>query len=128
MAARILVVEDDEELNDVLEYNLSRSGYEVLRAWDGIEAMRIIDEKHPDLVLLDIMLPGADGWEVCEHVRSTEPVKDTPIVVFTARSARDDFDATRRYNPAGYFTKPYATPDVLRHVEKVVAARAAGQH
>lgn len=127
MAIRILVVEDDEELNEILDYNLSRGGYEVLRAWDGVEAMRLLDEQRPDLVLLDLMLPLADGWQVCEHMRGSEPLKDTPVIIFTARSARDDFDQARRYNPAGYFTKPYATPDVLRHVEKVVAATRAAR-
>lgn len=122
MAERILVVEDDEELNEVLEYNLRKSGYEVLQAWDGLEAIRMLDETRPDLVLLDVMLPGANGWEVCQHIRGSETLKDTPVVVFTARGSRDDFEIARRYNPAGYFTKPYATPDVLRHVEKVVAA------
>ena len=123
MAARILIVEDDEELNEVLQYNLRRSGYEVLQAWDGLEARQIIAREKPDLVLLDLMLPGVDGWEVCRSMRSSDETRDTPVVIFTARSSREDFDQMRDFNLAGYFTKPYATPDVLRHVEKVLAAR-----
>jgi len=121
--ATIMVVEDDEELNELLHYNLSRVGYRVIQVWDGAEAIQAIPREMPDLVLLDIMLPGADGWEVCRSLSETPELQRIPIIIFTAKSAREDFDQARQFNLAGYFTKPYATPDVLRHVEKVLAAQ-----
>jgi two-component system, OmpR family, alkaline phosphatase synthesis response regulator PhoP len=123
MAATIMVVEDDEELNEILHYNLSRAGYQVAQAWDGREAMEALQREPPDLLLLDIMLPSVDGWEICRFMAATPGLAKIPIIIFTAKSAREDFDQARQFNLAGFFTKPYATGDVLRHVEKVLAAR-----
>lgn len=125
MPATIMVVEDDEELSEVLQYNLARAGYRVVQAWDGQEAMDTVEQAAPDLVLLDIMLPKADGWEVCRFLTDTPALKQIPIIIFTAKSTREDFDLARQFNLAGFFTKPYATIDVLRHVEKVLAGRPA---
>lgn len=125
MAARVLIVEDDEELNDILEYNLSRTGYQVEQAWDGVEAMEKAQKTPPDVILLDLMLPRADGWEVCRFLSNSPELKEVPIVIFTARSAREDFDQARQFNLAGYFTKPYATGDVIRHLQKVLPANGS---
>jgi len=126
MPPTIMIVEDDEELNDLLQYNLRRVGYQTLPIWDGGEAIAALERQRPDLVLLDLMLPGADGLEVCHFMTADEDLKQIPIIVFTARGSREDFDKARQYNVAGYFTKPYATPDVLRHVEKVLSSGLHG--
>ena len=123
MSATILVVEDDEELNDVLQYNLSRAGYTVLQAWDGATAIETIRRERPALVLLDLMLPGLSGTEVCRLMHESPELSNTAIVVHTAKGAWENFDEVRQYNIAGFFTKPFGTADVLRHVEKVLAAR-----
>ncbi|MCC2669866.1 MAG: chemotaxis protein CheY [Armatimonadetes bacterium] len=125
MPSTIMIIEDDEELNEILEYNLHRAGYETRQAWDGRKAITELEENPPDLVLLDVMLPGADGWEICRHMSAEPRLKTVPIIIFTAKSAREDFDQARQFNLAGFFTKPYATADVLRHVQKVLAARPA---
>ena len=123
--ADIMVVEDDEQLNEVLCYNLTKAGYQVDPVYDGAEAVRRLDDKVPDLLLLDIMLPGKTGWEVCQHISEREDLKALPVVIFTAKSAREDFDRARNFpNFAGYFVKPYATPDVMRHVEKILTEKS----
>ena len=126
--ARIMVIEDDEELSDLLQYNLGRQGHEVVQYYDGREAMDAMTGEMPDLLLLDLMLPGADGLEVCRHVTSTQDLKHIPIIIFTAKGSREDFDQARQYNVSGFFVKPYTTADVLRHVEKVLenSGAAAG--
>jgi len=121
MASTIMIIEDDEELNEILQYNLNRAGYQTRQVWNGRAAMEKLLSDPPDLVLLDIMLPGADGWEICRFMNDTPELKGVPIVIFTAKSAREDFDQARQFNLAGFFTKPYATADVLRHVQKVLA-------
>jgi DNA-binding response OmpR family regulator len=120
-----MVVEDDEELSEILQYNLTRAGYRVTPIYNGHAAIETLRDQRPDLLLLDIMLPGADGWEVCRTMSGDPELKSIPIIIFTAKSAREDFDQARQFNLAGFFTKPYATGDVLRHVEKVLSARAA---
>jgi CheY-like chemotaxis protein len=125
--ARILIVEDDEELSEVLQYNLIRAGHQVVQSWSGVEGMEAARREQPDVILLDIMLPGVNGWEVCRFLTNTPDLKEIPVIIFTAKSAREDFDQARQFNVAGYFTKPYTTADVLRHVEKVLAAGKAGK-
>jgi len=120
MPATIMIIEDDEELSEILNYNLTRAGYQTVQVWDGRVAMGSLEQSPPDLVLLDVMLPGASGWDVCRFMTDSPKLKGIPIVVFTAKSAREDFDQARQFNLAGFFTKPYATADVLRHVEKVL--------
>jgi two-component system alkaline phosphatase synthesis response regulator PhoP len=121
MPRKVMIIEDDEELNEILHYNLTRAGYEVLQVWDGNEAKAAIREKKPDLLLMDVMLPGADGWEICRSFADDPALRKIPIIFLTAKSGREDFDLARQFNMAGFFTKPYATPDILRHVEKVLA-------
>lgn len=124
--ADIMVVEDDEQLNEVLCYNLTKAGYQVHPVFDGEEAVQRLEQMAPDLLLLDIMLPGRTGWEVCQHISEREDLKSLPVVIFTAKSAREDFDRARKFpNFAGYFVKPYATPDVMRHVEKILSESRA---
>jgi DNA-binding response OmpR family regulator len=120
MSRRVLVVEDDHELSEVIQYNLTRAGYEVSVIPDGSQALQELPAAPPDLVLLDVMLPGVDGWEVCRFMQGNPALSQIPVIVFTAKSAREDFDEARKFNLAGFFTKPYATTDVLRHVEKVL--------
>jgi two-component system phosphate regulon response regulator PhoB len=123
-----MIVEDDEELNEILHYNLTRAGYQAVQVYDGTAAMARMQDARPDLLLLDIMLPGADGWQVCDFMSREPALRSIPTVIFTAKSSREDFDQARQYNVAGFFTKPYATADVLRHVEKVLGARPNGTH
>ena len=120
MPATIMIVEDDDELNDILQYNLTRAGYNVVQVWDGRAAIDAVRNSPPDLLLLDVMLPGADGWEVCRSLADSPELLRIPIIVFTAKSAPEDFDQARQFNLAGFFTKPYATQDVLRHVSRVL--------
>jgi DNA-binding response OmpR family regulator len=112
--AKIMVVEDDEQLNEVLCYNLMKNGYEPIAVFDGDEAVRQLEQTPPDLILLDIMLPGRSGWDVCQFLsESAASYASLPVVIFTAKSAREDFDKARRFpNFAGYFVKPYATQEL----------------
>ena len=122
MAQCVMVVEDDEELNEVLSYNLTRAGYRVVQQHDGREAMEAMLREPPDLLLLDLMLPGADGWEICRFVAQTPELQQIPVVIHSARGAREDSERAREFiNLAGYFTKPYMTADVIRHIQRILA-------
>ena len=120
-AKKILIVEDEEELNELLAYNLRKLGYDVDQSFDGNDAMALLGAGRPDLMLLDIMLPGQDGWSVCRAVEKDPGLQDLPIIIFTARGSREEFDLGHSFpNVRGYFVKPYATSDVLRHVERTL--------
>ncbi len=120
----ILVVEDQEEVNELLQYNLKRAGYRTLAAFDGNVGLASVRSHHPDLVLLDVMLPGIDGWEICRTLSEDPALRDVPVIIFTAKGTREDFDHGHRFpNVVGYFVKPYATSDVIEHVRRVLSDR-----
>ena len=90
MAVRILVVDDEPEALKLFGYSLHRQGYEVLVAQNGMEALEIIQEHKPDLVVLDVMMPDMDGYEVCRRIRNDPEAKHLPIVMLTAKSEEVD--------------------------------------
>ena len=87
---RILVIEDEADLREVLAYNLKREGFQVDTARDGGEGLRMARERQPDLVLLDLMLPDLDGLEVCRRLRQDEELSDMPIIMVTAKGEETD--------------------------------------
>lgn len=123
--AKILIVEDEIELAEVLEYNLRKEGYEVLTAFDGLSACRLIGAEWPDLVLLDILLPDLDGWEVCRLLRShhDDELASTPVVMLTALGALDDRLRGLELGADAYMAKPYAVREVMLRVRQLLAKR-----
>lgn len=125
MTATILLVEDDEELNELLEFNLTRAGYCVVQAWDGVSAMEAIRDMPPDLILLDIMLPHADGWDVFGFLWIVPERQRIPVIVISAKGDHEDIAQAHRYGVAGYFVKPFEMAALLRRVEEVLAQRSS---
>ena len=116
----VLVVEDDDSLQDVLSYNLSRKGYRVLQAMDGDAALDMAREEKPDLIVLDIMLPGLDGLEVCRIVRREMA---TPILILTARDQELDKVGGLELGADDYMTKPFSIRELLARVGALIRRR-----
>ncbi len=110
----ILVIEDDVSILRGLKDNLKFEGYEVLTAADGQEGIVLALEKSPDLVLLDIMLPGSSGYDICRKVKEQKP--DLPIIMLTARSKEVDKIAGLDLGADDYVTKPFSTPELLARI------------
>ena len=115
MAKRVLIVDDEKAIVDILEFNLQRDGYETLKAYDGPEGLRMAREENPDLVLLDIMLPGMDGFEVCRTLRAEG--NDVPIVMITAREEETDKVFGLENGADDYVTKPFSMRELLARVK-----------
>jgi DNA-binding response OmpR family regulator len=113
-AAEILIVEDDEVIMGTLAYNLSRQGFGVSQATTGAEALRIARKLRPDLILLDIMLPGESGLEVCERIRERD--KDVVIVMVTAKDAEDDKVRGFEAGADDYVTKPFGMKELVARI------------
>lgn len=90
MTARILVVEDEGALGALLDYNLTHAGYSVRHCADGDEAMMALEEETPDLAVLDWMLPGVSGIEICRRIRARPETRDLPVIMITARGEEED--------------------------------------
>lgn len=112
---RVLIVEDENELAEVLEYNLIRNGFDVIVAHDGLEACRIIGRDKPDLILLDLMLPLLDGWEVCRMLRTHQDrlVADIPVIMLSALGSTDDRLKGYESGADLYLPKPYVIKEVV---------------
>lgn len=114
MSSKILVVDDEQNIVDILKSNLEREGYEVLVAFDGEQAVEMCKTKSPDLVLLDCMMPGMDGFDVCKTIRRNSNV---PIVMLTAKSEELDKVLGLELGADDYITKPFSVREVLARVK-----------
>lgn len=121
MGAKILVVEDEETLSEILEYNLSSEGFSVrTSAGDGEEAMMALEEDRPDLLLLDWMLPGLSGIEICRRIRSRSEMRDMPIIMMTARGEESDRIRGLDTGADDYLTKPFSIPELTARVRALL--------
>lgn len=114
MSKTILVVDDEKPIADILQFNLVKEGYEVICAYDGDEALAIIEGQQPDLMLLDIMLPKRDGMEVCREVRKKY---DFPIIMLTAKGSEIDKVLGLEMGADDYVTKPFSTRELIARVK-----------
>ncbi len=117
MGEKILVVDDEKTLQETLSYNLIKQGYEVVSASDGLSAIHIARQEHPDLIILDIMLPGMDGLEVCRILRKE---MNTPVIMLTARD--DEIDRVVGLEVGGddYLTKPFSMRELIARVKAML--------
>ncbi len=109
---RIFIVEDEEEIQELVRYNLTKEGFIVYCSDSGEEALRKIPRERPDLVVLDLMLPGVDGLEVCRALKSEPSTRDIPVVVLTAKGEEADVVTGLELGADDYITKPFS-PRVL---------------
>ena len=123
LTSRILVVDDDVQLLDVVANYLKRDGCEVQVATDGQTGLRIALETLPDLIVLDVMLPGLDGFEVCQQIRQVAPI---PVIMLTARTEEDDRLLGFERGADDYLTKPFSPRELTARV-KAVLRRARGE-
>jgi two-component system response regulator VicR len=111
---KILVVDDEKPIADILQFNLKKEGYTVYCAYDGNQALEMVEEINPDLLLLDIMLPNRDGMEVCREVRKKY---DMPIIMLTAKDSEIDKVLGLELGADDYVTKPFSTRELLARVK-----------
>ncbi|MPM30275.1 Transcriptional regulatory protein WalR [bioreactor metagenome] len=114
MAKTILVVEDEKNIVDILSYNLTHEGYHTLEAYDGETGLRLAMEQDPDLILLDLMLPRMNGFDVCHRLR--EVGKNVPIIMLTAREEETDKVLGLELGADDYITKPFSMRELLARV------------
>mgnify|MGYP000765447937 FL=1 len=120
----VLIVEDEKNIVDIIAFNLKKEGYTVITAADGEEGVQKAMEENPDLILLDIMLPKMDGFEVCQHIRE---FSNMPIVMLTAKG--DDMDKILglEYGADDYITKPFNILEVKARIKAIMRRTAASQ-
>lgn len=114
--AVILVVDDEEPIQELLKFNLEKEGYQVLIAADGPEALTILEEQQPDLLVLDIMLPGMSGLEVCNQLRNKPKFADLPVIMLTAKGEEIDKVLGLEIGADDYITKPFSPRELVARI------------
>ena len=117
---RILVVDDDKEVVRLMRAYLEDSGFEVMAAYDGESALHTIRREYPDLVLLDLMLPDRDGWDVTRTIRADKSLQNTPIIMLTARVDDTDKIVGLEIGADDYVTKPFSPRELTARVKAVL--------
>jgi phosphate regulon transcriptional regulator PhoB len=123
LGRKVLVVDDEESVRELIELYLTKEGFDVILAKDGKEALRLNGEHHPDLIVLDLMLPGLDGWEVCKQIRSASRV---PIIMLTARAEEVDRVVGLELGADDYVVKPFSPREMVARVKAVLRRGSAG--
>lgn len=121
----MLVVDDDRVIQQLLEVNLELEGYEVAKASDGEEALRMARQFQPDIMLLDVMMPKFDGREVCRRIKADPFTSHIPVIFLSARAQDMDVSSGLELGASAYLTKPFDPVDLLEMVEKVLAGETA---
>lgn len=125
----ILIVDDEDMIRSLLRLTLVHAGYEVVEAETGEEGMQVVQEQKPDLVLLDVMMPGIDGFEVCRQIRQDPAVKSIPIIMLSAHKDARSRQTGRQAGANAYLTKPVNSDEVLWHVDQALSgAKELSKH
>ncbi|MEN8241794.1 MAG: response regulator [Chloroflexota bacterium] len=122
---RIVCVEDEEEMIDLIRLILSRRGFEVIGADGGKMGLDVIREQKPDLILLDLMMPDMDGWEVYQQIKADEEIKDIPVIVVTAKAQSiDKVLGLHIAKVDDYISKPFSPQELIDSVDQVLSRAA----
>lgn len=117
---KILIVDDEANIRELIGFNLKNEGYNIITAGDGITALKAIREEKPSLILLDLMLPGLNGFEVCKEVRKDRELSSTPIIILSAKDAEFDKVLGLELGADDYITKPFSVRELVARVKAVI--------
>src|SRR5882724_11415972 len=126
MSATVLIVEDNEDNVQILSTCLLKSGYEVRIARDGSTALTAVRQQRPDVILLDVMMPGMDGMQVLDHLKLDPKTASIPVVMVTARTQDEDVLAGYQSGADYYITNPFTTRQILHAISLVLGSHAPG--
>jgi CheY-like chemotaxis protein len=117
---KLLIVDDEDGVRALVRMTLDNGLYEIIEASDGLEALDLAKEHHPDLVLLDVMLPDLSGMDVCRKIKDDPELASTMVVMLTARAQTADLGDAEEAGADGYFTKPFSPIALTRKVESIL--------
>jgi DNA-binding response OmpR family regulator len=124
MTSKILIVDDEPNIVLSLEYLMKREGYEVLVAHDGEQALEVLRRERPHLVLLDVMMPRKSGFEVCQELRADESLRDTLVLMLTAKGRETDVAKGMGVGANAYMAKPFSTRELVQKVGELLTGTA----
>lgn len=120
MAKKVLIIDDEIHIIKIIQYKLNSAGLEVVFAQNGPEGIKIANEELPNIILLDIMMPAMNGYEVLEHLKENEKTKNIPVVMITAKTQEGDKQKAEKIGVTAYIFKPFSPQAVLEVVENIL--------
>lgn len=121
--AKILIIDDEIELTELVKFRLENQGYQVIVAYDGIGGLAKAREEKPDLIILDVMLPGMDGYKICRLLKFDEQYKKIPIIMFTARLEANEPKMSAQMGAEAYLAKPFEPTILLEKVKELLKGK-----
>ena len=121
MPKKILIADDEESILRIVSFRLEKKGYEIIKATNGKEALDLMRENKPDLVLLDLAMPVMDGYEVCKAIKTDEALKNIPVIFLTVSREEKVKERADRYCADGYIMKPFDSEDLEKKVKKFIS-------
>ena len=118
--AKLLIIEDEKDIVQALEYNLKKEGLEIHKAYDGLQGLRKATEIIPDLIILDLMLPGLDGLEVCRKIKKDPQTENIPVIMLTAKGTETDKVVGLEVGADDYITKPFSMRELIARVKAIL--------
>ncbi len=118
---RILMVEDETQLVEMVRLRLETNNYEILTAYDGMEALEKVKKERPDLIILDLMLPKIDGYKVCSLLKTDPKYNKIPIIILTARAQKEEIDLGKDLGADAYITKPFESEFLLEKIKELLS-------
>lgn len=118
--AKVLVVDDDPYILMSLEFLMKKNGFKVLIARNGTEALEILNNDVPEIVLLDIMMPDVDGYEICKYIKASAALAATKVVFLSAKSSEEDIKKGLKLGAALYITKPFSTRNLVKELKNLL--------
>ncbi len=122
---QILIIEDEEDIRELVRYNLERENFGVSESESGEAGLKAVSQKKPDLILLDLMLPGKDGLQICRELKKNEAVRDIPVVMMTAKGEESDIVTGLELGAEDYIVKPFSPKVLVARVKAVLRRKAA---
>jgi two-component system alkaline phosphatase synthesis response regulator PhoP len=125
---KIMLVDDEPDVLLVERIILEKAGYEVIETESGEECLERLETEKPDVILLDIMMPGIDGWETCKRIKENESTKDIPVIMVTVRGSEEDMTKSFQYSMSdGHVVKPIIKEKLLKTIEWIVKTKGIGR-
>ena len=122
---KILVAEDEKDIRELISFSLKYSGFEVITAVDGQEAVEKAMEARPDLIMMDVRMPRMTGYEACARLKEIEELKDTPVVILSAKGQESEIQTGLNVGAYEYILKPFAPDELIQRVKRIVRGLSA---
>jgi DNA-binding response OmpR family regulator len=119
---KILIAEDEADIRELIVYSLTFSGFEVVTAADGEEAVQVALEEKPDLIMLDVRMPRMDGYEACVQIKNSSELQDVPVVMLSAKGQESEIEAGLQVGAHEYILKPFALDELVDRVRSIVGS------